>query len=124
MTTMPGNGPLPSGSARKALTSSPPDRKVISLVLTAARTGGAASASSRTAAREPTARRMLVPPDQGVPGTKGSGRHFPLGVSRGVGTSTGRGDVRILLECARGGGWGVVMVYPLGSGESEITLSS
>src|SRR5262245_5809580 len=55
MTTMPGNGPLPSGMARKPLTSSSPDLKVISFILTSAAQSGA---QSTTPASTPRARLM------------------------------------------------------------------
>src|SRR4051794_19010353 len=60
MTTMAGNGPLPSGSARNPLTSSLPDLKVISFVFTPAFTGEAASATQANAAARTRALRMVL----------------------------------------------------------------
>src|SRR6185437_6674908 len=68
MTMMAGNGPLPSGSARKALISSSPDLMVIFAVLTfpSAAHAGATSAST---AHTPRKRRMVVSSSNGQIGS-------------------------------------------------------
>src|SRR5437899_1810380 len=53
MTTTPGNGPLPSGSARNALISSSPDLSVTSEDFTSAAASPAVSGSSSTASQAP-----------------------------------------------------------------------
>src|ERR1022692_97404 len=89
MTTIAGKGPLPSGTARNALTSSSPDLKVISDVLTWARAGDATISIAPTHAivrfmgsSTVATTRMPEPPERIVGRSPGAARSSECGGRR------------------------------------------